>query len=127
MMRLEISDWVQGKTSEDELIRGFVESIDRVHGIARVNVVQSDHEAAIGTIVGMREQWLKRLEVISMEEQAPLLNFIDMALATRDEEWFAELSEKLAAVKQYAGKDVESLADFQIAVTNRLGVPGITE
>ncbi|WP_424769252.1 hypothetical protein [Paenibacillus sp. sgz302251] len=91
-MKLNVSDWVQGKTHEGELIHGFIETIDILQGIVTVNVVKSDNEVIIGKIVAVRENWLRRVPDITLEDAQLAQNLIDMALATWDEAWFMELT-----------------------------------
>jgi hypothetical protein len=123
-MRVEISDWVQGSTDNGEFVHGFIESIEDIQGIAKVYVVNSDNEQAIGKMVSVRRSRLKKLPTVSLEDAASILNFIDMALATRDEEWFMELSAKLGSA---APKEVkaERLTSAHFTAKNRLGLYGL--
>ncbi|AZN41714.1 hypothetical protein [Paenibacillus albus] len=69
--------------------------------VASVYVVQSDHDAAVGTTVAVLRTWIKEqptLQVLDYEE--PIKDFIELALATHDEEWFAELMERMHEVVQ---------------------------
>ncbi|WP_308633922.1 hypothetical protein [Paenibacillus silvisoli] len=101
MMSFAISDWVQGRTKDGELIQGFITSKNEKLNIANVYVVQSDHDAAVGTTVAVLSSWIKKqptVQVLDYEE--PILDFIELALATRDEEWFAELTGRLHEIVQ---------------------------
>ncbi|MBP3962987.1 hypothetical protein [Paenibacillus lignilyticus] len=107
-MSFAISDWVQGRTKDGELIQGFITSMNDRQNTASVYVVQSDHDAAVGTTVTVLSGWIKEqpsVQVLDYEE--PILDFIELALATRDEEWFAELTERLHEVmhKQASGSN----------------------
>ncbi|QHW30506.1 hypothetical protein GZH47_06340 [Paenibacillus rhizovicinus] len=100
-MSFAISDWVQGRTKDGELIQGFITSLNEKQNIASVYVVQSDHDAAVGTTVAVLSSWLKEqptLQVLDYEE--PILDFIELALSTRDTEWFAELTGRLHEIAQ---------------------------
>lgn len=98
-MRLETSNWVQGKTSNGELIQGFIEHIDTLEGIVTVHVIKSDNEAAVGKATTVREHWIKKIPEDAPINAQQLLSMIDIALATRDEAWFMELTNQLQDVK----------------------------
>ncbi|REE91723.1 hypothetical protein A8990_104233 [Paenibacillus taihuensis] len=120
-MSFAISDWVQGRTKDGELIQGFITSMKEKHNVASVYVVQSDHDLAVGTTVAVLSSWIKEqpaVQVLDYEE--PILDFIELALATRDEEWFAELTERLHEVeqKQASGSNNNAPIPFN---RNRLG------
>jgi hypothetical protein len=91
-MKFNISDWVQGKTKDGELIHGFVETIDILQGFVTVNVVKSDNEEVIGKIVAVRSSWLKNVSDIALDDAQIFHNSIDLALDTWDEAWFMELT-----------------------------------
>ncbi|SFI62996.1 hypothetical protein SAMN02799624_01722 [Paenibacillus sp. UNC496MF] len=120
-MSFAIGDWVQGRTKDGEMIQGFIASLNEQRNIATVHVVQSDHDAAVGTAVAVLSSWLKpqpTLEVLDYE--GPLLDFIELALATRDAEWFAELTERLRAIAQKQEQNGEEGAPV-LHGRNRLG------
>ncbi|GGG03210.1 hypothetical protein [Paenibacillus abyssi] len=120
-MKFEISDWVQGTTRNGELIHGFIETIDRVDGIVKVNIVESDNEDIIGKHVAVREYWLKKLPLLPIDEPEHINNLIDIALSTWDEAWFMELSAKLKAIQHHpvkVGSDDLAYPSFN----NRLGL-----
>lgn len=100
-MSFAISDWVQGRTKDGELVQGFITSMNDNQNIASVYVVQSDHDAAVGTTVAVSSSWIKELPAVQvLDYEEPILDFIELALATRDEEWFEELTERLHEVAQ---------------------------
>jgi hypothetical protein len=98
-MRFETSDWVQGRTSNGELIQGFIEHIDSLEGIVTVQVIKSDNEDSVGKPTAVREHWIKKIPEDAPMNAQQLLSMIDLALATRDEAWFMELTDQLQAVK----------------------------
>jgi hypothetical protein len=107
-MNINVADWVQGNTRKGELIQGFVEEVDWMQGMVKVHVIASDNEEAIGKPVHMRTNWVKALPVNPIEDRAQLESLIDVALVTRDEEWFMELSGRLDAARQHSEvKDAE--------------------
>jgi IDEAL domain len=93
--RLEHGDWIKGKTRNGELIRGYIESIDFLHGIAKVHVVESDNKKIIGKTIGALINLIEKLPVSTEMNKEQIFQLIDLALLTKDEEWFIDLSTKL--------------------------------
>ncbi|MEW9701469.1 hypothetical protein [Paenibacillus sp. SI8] len=121
-MTFEISDWVKGKTEIGELIQGYIESIHDVK--VNVNVLQSDNEEIIGTIISVPKHRLKKQTVISLQDEGLIKALIDIALTARDEAWFLELSERLRLIEQPASP-IETISTAFLPSTNRLGSPGM--
>ena len=94
-LKYGISDWVRGKTVNDERFHGFVESVKYTHGTVKVNVTQSDHGEIIGKSVETLIHFVEKLPSGSLDEEGYLLNLIDCALSMRDKHWFHELSNQL--------------------------------
>ncbi len=120
MMEMKVSDWVQGKTTDGELIHGYIETIDVLQGIVTVQVVKSDNEERVGQIVAVRSSWIKRVPDVSLQDAAIAQNLIDMALATWDESWFMELTESLKSHNQSAARREEGPNRIK-TVVNRMG------
>jgi hypothetical protein len=123
-MTFEISDWVKGNTEVGELIQGYIESIHDLQGIIDVNVLRSDNDEIIGTVVHVPQHRLKKLPVISFEEENNVRALIDIALAARDEAWFMELSQTLMSIDRNTDQ-VENLSIAYLPSTNRLGLKGL--
>lgn len=121
-MKFEISDWVQAKGDNGELIHGFIETINRVQAIARIFVVQSDNEESIGKPVVVQENMIKKLPEMAYDEADQLITLIDIALMTRDEQWFNELTGKLSLLPNDGEKQVYN-SDAYPSYTNRLSFP----
>ncbi|WP_141505573.1 hypothetical protein [Paenibacillus luteus] len=119
-MKFNISDWVQGKTKDGELIHGFVETIDILQGFVTVNVVKSDNEEVIGKIVAVRSSWLKNVSDIAVDDGQLFQNSINLALDTWDEAWFMELTNTRKASEGAAAQagDKSNIYSFPV---NRLG------
>lgn len=118
-MKFNISDWVQGKTKDGELIHGFVETIDILQGFVTVNVVKSDNVDIIGKIVAVRSSWLKNVSSIAVNDLQMYQNTIDLALDTWDEAWFLELTNTRKASEEAAQSEERSkVYSFPV---NRLG------
>ncbi|SFS30368.1 IDEAL domain-containing protein [Marininema halotolerans] len=89
---LNTGDWVQGKTENDELFQGYVESIDTERGVTHVRVIQSDNTEVLGKLFSSPLDRIRRLNQGTLDQEGYLMNLIDLALATRDKEWFIELT-----------------------------------
>ena len=120
-MNFLISDWVVATTNEDELLHGYIESINVLQGIARVHVIASDRETVIGKIMEVSSQDVKKLPVSEFDIEDQVKSLIDVALTTRDEQWFNELSAKLFIIQQNGTKRGERDV-FPSYYHNRLGV-----
>lgn len=88
-------DWVKGKTINDELFQGYIESINHYQNTAKVRIIQSDNAHIVGKLSISTLDQLKHHEDSALNEEGHLRNFIDMALTTHDKEWFIELTNTL--------------------------------
>lgn len=119
-MNFEIGDWVMGHTGEGELVQGFVERVNVLQGTLGIHVVASDHEAAVGRAIDVRERGTKKMPEFVYDRAEPILGLIDLALATRDESWFRELTGKLLEIRSGAGS-VAVEDEVPGSIRNRLG------
>ncbi|GAB2690812.1 IDEAL domain-containing protein [Paenibacillus thermoaerophilus] len=101
IVRIREGDWVSGTSTQDEKLIGFVESVND-NGIVKIRVTQSDREDAVGTSVEAQSAKVKRMPDTAPSAAEELRSLIDLALATRDREWFEELSARLAALPSAA-------------------------
>lgn len=124
--KLEISDWVMGKTRHGELVQGFAETVDTWRGIARIFVVKSDNEETIGKLVAIPLPWLERMSKGTFDDVEQLHDLIDLALVTKDEAWFKELTAKLQE-KQQMTSESKSRKPRSFSAQNRLGTSAIWE
>lgn len=99
-MKLEIGDWVTGNTADSELIHGYIEAVDAMHDTLHIQVTHSDNEAVIGRLVELNRKAVKKLPETAAGTEAELMNWIELALMTKDEAWFTELSGALARLRQ---------------------------
>lgn len=74
-MKVEISDWVQAKTKDGELIHGFVDAVDESQRMANVIVVRSDNEDSVGKPIAVRDHWLRKLPDYVMEDAGSIQSF----------------------------------------------------
>jgi len=89
--QLAIGEWVRGKTRNGELIHGFVENIDSAEGTVHVYVVNCDNDATMGKVVATLASRLEVMPESGMDYEEQVYALIDLALSTKDREWFAEL------------------------------------
>nr|WP_139368129.1 IDEAL domain-containing protein [Priestia abyssalis] len=97
---LKAGDWIKGKSREGELIHGYIENIDSLQEAVKVNIVECDNEDMIGTTIWLLNNRVEKLPVATMNSEQQILNLIDLALSTKDEQWFMELSEKLTSLRK---------------------------
>lgn len=97
---LKTSDWVKGKSRHDELIIGFIDSMNVLKEAVNVTVVESDNEEMIGLTIPMSVHQVESIPASDTKDSAQLTFLIDLALATDDKEWFQELSAQLNAKKE---------------------------
>ncbi|WP_285767003.1 IDEAL domain-containing protein [Peribacillus sp. SI8-4] len=97
--QFENGDWVQGRSREGELIHGFIETLGKNQDLIRVNVVESDNEKTVGKSIWIPSKWTEKLPDLEISNESHLLALIDLALLSKDETWFMELSGKLESIK----------------------------
>ncbi|MEH7885078.1 IDEAL domain-containing protein [Bacillus sp. JJ1609] len=95
-----IGDWIKAKSREGELIIGYVESFDLPQETTKVTVTTSDHQELVGKTIPILNHKVKRLPNSNVKNKEQILNLIDLALTTGDEDWFLELSSKLNAIRE---------------------------
>ncbi|MDU0202400.1 MULTISPECIES: IDEAL domain-containing protein [Paenibacillus] len=122
MMNYQISDWVTATTNQDEMLHGYVESMDVLGGLTRIYVIASDRESTIGKVMEVSNQDVKKLPPSSLDIEEQVRSLIDVALAVRDEMWFLELTGKLLAIQQNESKRSERDHLPSLTFKNRLGV-----
>ena len=97
---LKTSDWVKGKSRHDELIIGFIDSMNVLKEAVNVTIVESDNEEMIGMTIPMSVHQVESIPESATKDVAQLSFLIDLALATDDKEWFHDLTAQLNAKKQ---------------------------
>ncbi|MDN7247041.1 IDEAL domain-containing protein [Planococcus shenhongbingii] len=97
---LKISDWVKGVTRNDELIIGFIDSMNIIQEAVYVVVAESDNEELIGKTIPLPIKQVESIPSAKSKDAGQLEFLIDLALSTGDKEWFNELSAELNSKKQ---------------------------
>ena len=100
---VQVGDWVSGFSFNDEVIRGYVESIDREIGKVKVQVFESDNEAIVGHTAEASIRRVRLLPDKAPDDEATLTQLIDLALASKDEAWFKELTSRLLTLRAAPG------------------------
>lgn len=96
-------DWVKGKSVHDELVKGFVESVNDYLGTIKIYVHECDNPESIGKIIETFQNRVSLLEEPNLEQdETYILNLIDLALITKDKEWFLQLSNQLNDIRNGA-------------------------
>ncbi|MED3564263.1 IDEAL domain-containing protein [Bacillus xiapuensis] len=93
-------DWVKGTSRDGELVRGYVVSVNQLQDVMKVYVNNSDNEKIIGKETWLLMKTAEILPIVSPSSEDEFLFLIDLSLATRDYEWFMELTEKLQTKKE---------------------------
>ncbi|UUZ81643.1 IDEAL domain-containing protein [Paenibacillus sp. P26] len=114
----EVGDWVSGTSLMDERFIGYVEQIDQ-NGLVKIHVTQCDHESAVGNSVKAWFTHIERLPESAPSEYEALRGLMDLALMTRDREWFQELASKLADSRMKAMAHAGMQAASGISGLNR--------
>jgi hypothetical protein len=100
--QFEIGDWIKGNTREGALVQGYIVGINSSHGVIKMHVVDSDNEKMVGRTIRMLHTWAKKLSISSAAREEQIFQLIDIALLTKDEKWFMELSAGLNFLKEGA-------------------------
>jgi hypothetical protein len=99
-LKLEIGDWVRGTTKNGELLHGYLENFQSDNTKVELKVVVSDNEQIIGNTLRLELKDVKKIENSFKYTEKQLENLIDLALSTRDQRWFKELSSELKIRRQ---------------------------
>ncbi|TDQ41439.1 hypothetical protein [Aureibacillus halotolerans] len=92
---LRVGDWVSGRTVNDEMFIGYVESYEEVNGSVKVTVTECDHSSLVHKKIVTFQNLVKRLPVFDLMERGQLLNMVDIALMEKDRETFMLLTKRL--------------------------------
>ncbi|WP_117160789.1 IDEAL domain-containing protein [Paraliobacillus sp. X-1268] len=120
--QVKIGDWVRAKSSKGELIHGFVEKNALDHNIIQLRVVASDNKMLMGHSIQINKIKLNKLDMTVSKTEKQLRQLIDIALETKDEAWFLDLTKQLqyvektkkqAYIKAYQSKPNSTQEDFR--------------
>lgn len=117
--QLAVGEWVRGKTKDGELIHGFVESIDSAGSTVHVYVVNCDNDMTVGKVVATRASWIEVMAESAGYEEGQLYDLMDLALATKDREWFMELASASNGLQKGTHSKEKRMAEHR-HVRNRL-------
>src|SRR5687768_14137859 len=96
--KFNIGHWVQGETWDNQKIYGFIIHIEDSESIIKVYIVDSINKKLHGRMIRVFSASLQK-----GPEQAPvkaaLEQLINIALLTKDEEWFKQLLKQLVEIE----------------------------
>lgn len=96
--KFAVGHWVQGETWDKQKICGYVINIENPEDIIKVYIVDSTNQELPGRIIRVLSKSLQ--EVPEQESaKAALEQLIDIALLTKDEKWFKQLSKQLLKIR----------------------------
>ncbi len=97
--RIRIGDWIKGISKNEYEFQGYVEAISATHGSLLVRVVKSEQQSKVGKVI---ESHMSRVDMMDedLSEEQDVYALIELALQTRDEAWFMELTAHLIACKE---------------------------
>lgn len=99
---LKAGDWIKAKSRDGELIIGYIKSLDILEEKVNVTITTSDNEELVGKAIPMLKDQVKKLPDSQVKNKEQIQFLIDLALATGDEVWFMELSDKLNSMRELA-------------------------
>lgn len=103
---LQIGDWVRAKSSKGILMHGFVEKNELDHNVVQLRVVASDNKMLTGQSIQINQSKINRLSSDFSKTENQLNALIDIALETRDEDWFHDLVSQLNNLKRTKEKNI---------------------
>ncbi|WP_077622690.1 IDEAL domain-containing protein [Sediminibacillus massiliensis] len=97
---LQVGDWVKTKTKNGELVHGYLENFQAFNSKVELKVVVSDNEKLIGNSIKTEPKNVKKISTHFEHTEKQLEDLIDLALLTKDREWFNDLSAEINRRKQ---------------------------
>ncbi|MFB1049424.1 IDEAL domain-containing protein [Paraliobacillus sp. JSM ZJ581] len=97
---IQIGDWVRAKSSKGILMHGFVEKTEFNHNVVQIHVVACDNKMLTGQSIQINPSKVNRLTSDFAKTENQLYILINMALETRDEDWFHELVSQWNKIKK---------------------------
>lgn len=91
---IQVGDWISGTSQEDEKFIGYVDSRTE-DNIVKIWVSQSDHDNIVGEFVQTKLSKIKKLPENPSLTTDELNSLMDLALLTKDKEWFQDLVSEL--------------------------------
>jgi hypothetical protein len=116
---IKTGDWVKGKSSEGQLLFGYIESRHEAKELVKIRVVQTEESLIIGQTIDLPFSLITKLSDPSLKSQQEVRSMMDLALQTKDEEWFKELSGMLATLDE---KGITEKQEYPAEINNRLNI-----
>jgi hypothetical protein len=118
----KIGDWVKAKSVEGELVIGYIERLNEKSKTAKIKVVQAEQASIAGRTIETLIRSVSALQPSSISTKDEILGLIDLALFTRDEKWFLELTNELSRYEKNTNKVKPA---NRSAAPNRLNFPHV--
>jgi hypothetical protein len=93
--KVDIGDWVRGFAKNGALIQGYLENVDPLDPLFKIRVVESDDQDLIGYSLNMDDSLIEKMADNKSVTEAQLQYLIDIALQTKDKQWFIKLTNAL--------------------------------
>jgi hypothetical protein len=97
-------DWVKAKSMEGELLIGYIEGVNEERKTARIKVVQAEQGFISGRAIETLLSTVTLLPSADNFTKETVMELIDLALLTRDEKWFNELTDELKRFEETTNK-----------------------
>ncbi len=98
-IHFNVGDWVQGETWDKQKIYGYAVKIEDPEDIMKVYIVDSVNKELIGRMIHVLSKSMGKVPKADLEE-TQIEQLIDIALATKDEQWFGQLITQLQSIKK---------------------------
>ena len=94
--------WIEGETWDKQRIYGYVVKVGQPEDILKVYVVHSANEELKGRMIHVLSKSIQKVSEQTPAEAA-IEQLVDLALLTKDQEWFEQLSAQLHKLRvQYS-------------------------
>ncbi|MGM0844721.1 MAG: IDEAL domain-containing protein [Bacillota bacterium] len=113
--KVNVGDWVRGFAKNGALIQGYMEAIDPIDPLFKIRVIDSDDKDLVGYTLNMDDSLMEKMQTSKSLTEPQLQYLIDIALETKDKEWFFELSSALDKFSKNTGDNLsEEFIEFSI-------------
>jgi hypothetical protein len=100
--QFKVGHWIEGETWDKQRIYGYIVKIGQPEDILKVYVVHSANEELKGRMIHVLSKSLQKVSKQAPAEAA-IEQLVDLALLTKDQEWFEQLSTQLHKLRvQYS-------------------------
>jgi hypothetical protein len=113
--KVNVGDWVRGFAKNGALIQGYLENIDPLDPLFKIRVIESDDKDLIGYSLNMDDSLIEKMQDNKSVTETQLQYLIDIALQTKDKQWFFKLTSALKGVNGSSGaKESHTFEEYSI-------------